>query len=269
MEKSFNKKPPLFYSKHKAIDKNLLEKLYQHYSTDNFIEFDPISIPHSFSKKEDIEVSAFLTASFSWGNRKMIIKNAHYLMNLLDNCPYDFCLNASLKERAKVCSFVHRTMNGDDMLFFINSIKNIILKHKSLGHWFETEYAKTNDLKKCIIMFRELFFTLEHNYRVEKHLSDILKNSAAKRMNMFLRWMIRKDEKEIDFGLWNIPASALYIPLDVHVGFAALELGLITINRNNWFTVQELTQNLRLYDAHDPIKYDFALFGLGMDLKKI
>lgn len=240
-------------------------KLYQ---TPDFIKTDPIQIPHRFSKKEDIEISAFLTSIIAWGIRKAIINNADKLMNLMDNAPYNFIKSASKTEIEKLKIFKHRTFNGDDCVFFIESLRNIYNNHYGLENVFTKKFAETNSLAESLIYFRTIFFELEHPKRVEKHLSDIHKNSAAKRLNMFLRWMIRESNGGVDFGLWkNIPTSALYIPLDVHVGNVARNLGLLTIKDNNWKAVIELTENLKKFDKNDPVKYDFALFGYGVNNK--
>ena len=238
------------------------------YQNIDFIQNDPIQIPHQFSKKEDIEISGFLTSVIAWGIRKSIINNANKLMSLMDNSPFEFVTKASGKEIEKVKSFKHRTFNGDDCTYFIKSLRNIYLNHNGLEKVFTTKFNETNSIAESLIYFRSIFFELEHPKRVEKHLSDINKNSAAKRTNMFLRWMIRDNKDGVDFGIWKeIPASALYIPLDVHVGNVARNLGLLTIKDNNWKAVQELTENLKTFDKNDPIKYDFALFAYGVNNK--
>lgn len=238
------------------------------YQNIDFIQNDPIQIPHQFSKKEDIEISGFLTSVIAWGIRKSIINNANKLMSLMDNSPFEFVTKASGKEIEKVKSFKHRTFNGDDCTYFIKSLRNIYLNHNGLEKVFTTKFNETNSIAESLIYFRSVFFELEHPKRVEKHLSDINKNSAAKRTNMFLRWMIRDNKDGVDFGIWKgIPASALYIPLDVHVGNVARNLGLLTIKDNNWKAVQELTENLKTFDKNDPIKYDFALFAYGVNNK--
>lgn len=238
------------------------------YQNRDFIQNDPIQIPHQFSKKEDIEISAFLTSVIAWGIRKSIINNANKLMSLMDNSPFDFIKSASEKEIEKVKSFKHRTFNGDDCAYFIKSLRNMYLNHNGLENVFTSKYNETNSLAESLIHFRSVFFELEHLKRVEKHLSDINKNSASKRVLMFLRWMVRDNVQGVDFGVWKgIPASALYIPLDVHVGNVARNLGLLTIKDNNWKAVVELTENLKKFDKNDPIKYDFALFGYGVNNK--
>lgn len=244
--------------------KEFLDEQVKVYNTTDFIAADPISIPHLFSKKEDIEISAFLTATISWGQRTTILKNAKWLFQQMDHAPHQFVLNASKKEIKQFDKFVHRTFNGTDCTFFIQSLKSIYGEHESMGHVFE-ELMTEHDMYYAIHHFRKLFFEMTHEKRTEKHFSDPLSNSACKRFNMFLRWMIRKDKSKVDFGLWNIPSSVLYCPLDVHSGRIARELGILERKQDDWKAVKELTENLLKLDANDPVKYDFALFGLGVN----
>jgi uncharacterized protein (TIGR02757 family) len=244
--------------------KSFLDEKAEQYEHPKFLEADPIQIPHSFSKKEDIEISAFLTATIAWGNRKSIINNAYRLMELLDNTPYDFVLNHQEADLDNLSSFVHRTFNGDDLKFFILALNNIYRNHGGLEAVF-TKHQESESLQETISNYKSLFFELEHLPRTQKHVSDPLKGSAAKRINMFLRWMVRPADKGVDFGLWkSIPASKLSCPLDVHSGNVARKLKLLKRKQNDAKALTELDNSLRKFDANDPVKYDFALFGLGV-----
>lgn len=243
--------------------KNFLDEKVEKFNQLSFIETDPIQVPRNFSQKENIEIAAFLTASIAWGNRQAIIKNAQRLMNLMDNQPYDFILNASLSDQKKLKSFVHRTFNGSDCIYFIQALKNIYQNYGGLQTVFETGYQHDNSIKTALIYFYSVFFELPGE-RTRKHVSNVEKGASAKRLNMFLRWMVRKDFKNVDFGIWDgIPASKLMLPLDVHTGNVARKLGLLQRKSNDWKAVEEVTSSLRKFDAGDPVKYDFALFGLG------
>lgn len=234
------------------------------YNNPKFIASDPIQIPHQFSKKEDIEIAAFLAATISWGNRTMIIKNAFKMMELLDNSPYDFIINHQERDLDSFNGFVHRTFNSFDFLQFIISLKHIYLNHNGLENALKIKDG-SNNYKTAIGNFKNLFFEVQHQQRTQKHVSDPLKNSAAKRINMFLRWMVRNDKAGVDFGIWQShnPAN-LSCPLDVHSGNVARKLKLLTRKQNDWKAVAELDTNLRKLDKNDPVKYDFALFGLGV-----
>ena len=244
--------------------KEFLDEKVILYNNPKFIESDPIQIPHLFSKKEDIEISGFLTAIISWGNRTMIIRNAHKMMELLDNSPHDFILNHQEKDLKSLEGFVHRTFNYIDFQQFIKSLQHIYLRHGGL----ETALAiqdQTKTYQTAIHNFKTLFFEVQHQQRTQKHISDPLKNSAAKRINMFLRWMVRNDKAGVDFGVWPTHnPSHLSCPLDVHSGNVARKLKLLPRKQNDWKAVAELDKNLRSLDASDPVKYDFALFGLGV-----
>ena len=232
------------------------------YENPNFIESDPISIAHRFDKKEDIEISAFLTATISWGQRKTILKNANSMMQLMDSSPFEFVINSKASDLKKLEVFVHRTFNGNDLTYFILSLQNIYKNHNSLEDLF---YSSSDNLRDGIQNFRTAFLSMPHEHRLEKHISSPLKNSACKRLNMFLRWMIRSNAKGVDFGIWSkIEASQLSCPLDVHSARVARKLGLLNRKQNDWKAVEELDLNLRQLDSKDPIKYDFALFGLGV-----
>lgn len=244
--------------------KEFLDSKVEQYNNRKFIESDPIQVPHLFSLKEDIEISGFLTATISWGNRKSIIKNAKRMMELLDNSPYDFVINHQEKDLEALLPFVHRTFNGDDFIQFIKSINHIYKEHIGLEGVF-SKNTENNSLQGSISKFKSIFFEQAHLVRTEKHISDPLKNSAAKRINMYLRWMIRNDNAGVDFGIWkNLSPSQLSCPLDVHSGNVARKLGLLTRKQNDAKALLELDKALRRLDPKDPVKYDFALFGLGV-----
>ncbi len=244
--------------------KDFLDSKVEQYNKPKFIESDPIQIPHQFNKKEDIEIAGFLTATISWGNRKSIINNAKRLMLLLDNSPCDFILNHTETDLEKLIPFVHRTFNGHDCIHFIKSLQHIYRNHNGLEAVF-LKHAGTDSLQNSIHHFKQYFFEIEHLSRTQKHISDPLKNSAAKRINMFLRWMVRNDNTGVDFGIWNsLSPAQLSCPLDVHSGNVARKLGLLNRKQNDAKGLLELDTNLRKFDAYDPVKYDFALFGLGV-----
>lgn len=240
----------------------LLEEKHDKFNRVSFIESDPISIPHLFSKPQDIEIAGFLASTIAWGQRVTIIKNANQLMQLMDLAPHDFVMNHVPADLKRLEKFKHRTFNGIDLTFFISSLKNIYQTHHSLENVF-AQYP--TNMQQSIHHFRNRFFELEHPQRTTKHVSDSMNNSAAKRINMYLRWMVRNDNRGVDFGLWkNIKPKDLMCPLDVHSGNVARKLGLLNRTQNDWKAVEELTTNLRKYDINDPIKYDFSLFGLGV-----
>jgi uncharacterized protein (TIGR02757 family) len=246
--------------------KLLLDEKVVEFNIVAFIEKDPILIPHQFEKKEDIEIAAFLTATIAWGQRISIVKNASKLMSLLHNQPFDFVLNCSEKDLKPLQYFVHRTFQGVDCICFIKALKNIYDNHGGLENVFTHEFQKNQSIYSCLQGFRNVFFEVDHPTRTLKHVSDVSKNASAKRLNMFLRWMVRSDNKGVDFGIWkSIPTSSLMLPLDIHTGNVARELGLLTRKQNDWTAVEELTQVLRTFDPIDPIKYDFALFGMGVN----
>lgn len=244
--------------------KEFLDEKVTLYNNPNFIESDPIQIPHRFSLKEDIEIAGFLSATIAWGNRKMIINSSNKLMDLMGNNPYDFVLSHQAHHLEKLDSFVHRTFNSEDARFFIKSLKNIYENHQGLESVFY-QNIKENSTQESISNFKNIFFEIAHPPRTTKHISDPLNGSAAKRINMFLRWMVRQDQAGVDFGIWkNIPMSALSCPLDVHSGNVARKLNLLSRKQNDAKALNELDNNLRLLDPNDPVKYDFALFGLGV-----
>lgn len=247
--------------------KSFLEDKYDKYNRPDFIESDPISIPHQFSKKEDIEIAGFLAATIAWGQRVTIINNANKLIKRMGNNPHDFIMSATQKDFKKFDDFVHRTFNGVDAVFFMKSLQNIYRNYGGLENAFTpTSSVKSDFTLNAITNFRTLFFSIEHPHRTGKHVSNPSENSSAKRLCMFLRWMVRTDKRGVDFGLWksNLLPSHLMCPLDVHSGNVARKLGLLKRTQNDWKAVEELTENLRKLDAKDPVKYDFALFGLGV-----
>ena len=244
--------------------KEFLDAKVIQYNNPKFIESDPIQIPHQFILKEDIEIAAFLTATIAWGNRKMIIKNAKSMMELLGNSPYDFVINHKEHHLENLEVFVHRTFNNIDLVYFITALRHIYKNHNGLETVF-SKYAEIDSLQNSIHHFKQIFFEIKHPLRTKKHVSDPAKGSAAKRINMFLRWMVRKDNTGVDFGIWEaLSPSALSCPLDVHSGNTARKLGLLTRKQNDAKALFELDTNLRELDAEDPAKYDFALFGLGV-----
>ena len=247
--------------------KSLLDAKYKLYNQKSFIESDPISIPHRFSKKQDIEISGFWTAILSWGQRVTIINKANQLMELMSESPHDFILNHTEKDRAAFLDFKHRTFNSIDTLYFLEWLQQYYRKNKSLESAFMIgQDLKAFNMQEALANFHKEFFSLpDYPARTKKHISNPGKNSSAKRINMFLRWMVRKDKKGVDFGIWNqIPLFALHIPLDVHVHRIALQLKLTSRKQSDWKTVVEITNNLKKLDPKDPGKYDYALFGLGV-----
>ena len=241
--------------------KSFLDQKAQEYESIGFISNDPIQIPHQFSKKEDIEIAAFLSATISWGNRVSILKSAKRIIDMMDYSPHQFILNHKEKDIKKLKGFVHRTFNEEDLVYFFKSLKNIYQKYGGLENLFSSNKIP---LQKRIHQFKKIFFELSHLKRTEKHVSDPLKGSAAKRINMFLRWMVRSNQKGVDFGIWkSISSSDLSLPLDIHSGGVARKLGLLKRKQNDAKALLELDTKLRKFDPIDPVRYDFALFGLG------
>ncbi|MFC2150996.1 TIGR02757 family protein [Bacteroidota bacterium] len=253
-----------FSRKHFEI-KEFLDEKVEKYNHPDFIISDPIQIPHLFSDKSDIEISAFLTSTIAWGQRVTIIKNMLKLISLMDHSPFDFVMNHTEKELERLNYFKHRTFNGEDCKFFIRSLKNILQNYGGLGELFQNLYFKEKNIFNVLIEFRKVFFEIKHAERTQKHISNVQKGASAKRLNMFLRWMVRGDNCGVDFGLWNkIPMSDLFLPLDVHTGNVARKLGLLKRKQNDWKAVEEITEVLRKFNPSDPVKYDYALFGLGV-----
>jgi uncharacterized protein (TIGR02757 family) len=246
-----------------AVKDFLDEKVIQ-YNNKAFIETDPVSIPHRFDRKEDIEIAGFLAATISWGNRKSIIKSASRILSMMDNSPYEFVVNFTTDESERFDGFVHRTFNHTDLAYFVTALKHIYLHKGGLENIF-THHVGKESILPAIHRFKKEFFSIPHPGRTEKHISDPVNGSVAKRINMFLRWMVRSDNRGVDFGLWkNITPAILSCPLDIHSGNVARKLGLITRNQNDLKALSELDNNLRLMDKDDPVKYDYALFGLGV-----
>jgi uncharacterized protein (TIGR02757 family) len=246
--------------------KTFLDEKFDEFNQPDFIENDPISIPHQFDKKEDIEIAGLLVATIAWGNRTSIIKNGNRLMKEMGYYPHEFIINATESDFIAFENFVHRTFNGTDTIFFLRSLQQIYLHHGGLEKIFTAGYQKNGNLAGTLNHFRNVFLSTPHEKRSEKHLADVAQKSSGKRLCMFLRWMVRNDNRGVDFGLWNeIPSSALMLPLDLHTGNTSRQLGLLERKQNDWQAVEEVTAKLRIFDAADPVKYDFALFGLGVN----
>ncbi|MDF1695468.1 MAG: TIGR02757 family protein [Saprospiraceae bacterium] len=248
--------------------KSFLDLKVKKYNIPGFIPLDPISIPHKYSIYQDIEITGFWTSILAWGQRVTIVNKANELFALMDNAPYDFILNHTESDRQKFESFKHRTFNFTDTLYFLEFLQNHYSNFSSLEDAFLEKGAFTS-VESSLIHFRNYFF--DHPFapdRTRKHIASPARKSTCKRLNMFLRWMVRKDDNGVDFGIWNkIPQSALMMPLDVHVERHGRNLGLLSRKQRDWQAVKELTNNLRKFDANDPVKYDFALFGMGVDSK--
>ncbi|WP_288435426.1 TIGR02757 family protein [uncultured Chryseobacterium sp.] len=244
--------------------KDFLNEKADQYNAPDFIENDPIQIPHRFSLKQDIEIAGFLAATISWGNRKSIINSADKMLDIMGNSPYDFVMNYSENDLKNIQDkSIHRTFNGQDFSYFIRQFHRIYKENDSLESLFEVKKTE-NSFLHAIERFRIGFLETE-KHRSHKHISSPYKNSSAKRIIMFLRWMVRKDKRGVDFGIWeNIDQKNLSIPLDVHTGNISRKLGLISRTQNDWKTVEELDIAIRKFDEKDPAKYDFALFGLGV-----
>ena len=245
--------------------KSFLDDKVEKFNTHKFIVDDPISIPHRYELKEDIEIAGFMASTIAWGKRAMILKSSNKILNYMGNSPYDFVMSFTENDLDKIDGSVHRTFNSIDLKYFLKAIRNIYENHGGL----ESAFAKNvsgSYLQSAIHDFKMIFFELPHEDRTLKHIGDPMKGSAAKKINMFLRWMVRKDNAGVDFGIWNsISPSQLSCPLDVHSGNIARQLGLLTRKQNDAKALSELDSSLRLLDSKDPVKYDFALFGLGVN----
>ena len=245
--------------------RELLERLHDRYNNESFIEADPISVPHSFTRPVDREIAGFLAATIAWGNRRAIVQSAHRMMRYMDNAPEDFVRNATETDMEYLRTYVHRTFNGVDFQDFVRGLRHIITEWGSVGNYFETRYEEHGDLRPVFSDFRRDFFAAEHDAHCEKHLSSIDKGAACKRLCMYLRWFVRHDDRGVDFGMWRrIPMSALYMPLDIHTGRMGRNLGLLNRKQSDWKAVEELTASLRELNADDPVRYDYSLFGLGI-----
>ncbi len=245
--------------------KEFLDLKVKEYNTSNFIPDDPVSVPHRFKKKQDIEIAGFIAAVFAWGQRKTIINKSVEFLELMDNDPHSFVLNHSAKDLKPFLNFKHRTFNPTDALYFIHFFNWFYSNNESLEQAF---IVKLNDvtIEGGLINFFDTFFSLpDHPNRTKKHVPTPARKSACKRINMYLRWMVRDDNCGVDFGLWKkIQPSQLVCPCDLHVDRVARKLGLIKRKQTDWLTALELTESLRKLDSNDPVKYDFALFGLGV-----
>lgn len=244
--------------------KEFLDQKVDQYQQPQFLESDPIQIPHRFSRKEDIEIAGFLVATIAWGNRTTILNSGRKMMELMDNAPFDFIRNHQVSDLTGLASFVHRTFQGEDFQYFVRALQHIYKQYGRLETALKPRAMETN-YKNAIAQFKQVFFELNPAYRTLKHVSDPHKNSAAKRIHMYLRWMVRSQDRGVDFGLWNTHKTAnLSCPLDVHSGRVARKLGLLSRKQNDWKAVVMLDDSLRKMDRNDPVKYDFALFGLGV-----
>lgn len=246
---------------------DLLEEQVAIYNQPTFIENDPISIPHQFNQQQDIEIMGFWSAMLAWGQRKTIINKSIELIERMDGAPYDFILNHEEKDREKLVSFKHRTFQTIDTLYFLAFLQFHYRQHDSLEWAFSQHLPReAPTIEPALIGFHEYFFSLsDAPKRTRKHIATPARKSTCKRLNMFLRWMVRNDQKGVDFGLWKqIKTSQLLMPLDVHVDRIARRLGLIERKQTDWKSVLELTDRLRVFNAEDPVRYDFALFGMGV-----
>lgn len=245
--------------------KQFLEDKYLQYNTKDFIPPDPVSIPHRFTRKEDIEIAGFLTSAISWGQRTTILRNANSLMERMEEQPYEFIISASETDINSFQNFVHRTFNGEDCIYFLKSLRNIYVFHGGLEKVISQGMLKSGNMMDALAYFRSVFFDLPFEQHVLKHIPNTFRNASAKRLNMFLRWMVRKDSVGVDFGIWkSLNTDCLMCPLDVHTGNVARKIGLLERKQDDRKAVEELTNNLRKFDPADPVKYDFALFGLGI-----
>lgn len=249
--------------------KNLLDERIELYNKKSFIEKDPICIPHRFQKKQDIEIAGFFAAIFAWGNRTTIIHKSDLFLNLMGMAPADFVLNFEESDLKPFLAFKHRTFNASDAIFYLHFFKDFYSAHPSLEHFFAS--ASQKPIEEGLNNFYGA--VCSHPYfqkRNAKHISAPFKKSRCKRLNMFLRWMVRKDNQGVDFGIWkSVRPADLLCPLDVHVEKVARKLGLIKRKASDWQSVLELTENLKLFDPNDPVKYDFALFGLSTEERLI
>lgn len=245
--------------------KALLDEAYERFATPAFVADDPVQVPRAFARREDAEIMGFLTATIAWGQRRTIIANAWRLARLMDERPFDFVMHADGADLRHVGAFVHRTFNGADLRHFIRGLRHLYTAHGGIEAAF-LEQGALGGMGQAIARFKRRFFEPRHRPRTRKHVADPSKGSNAKRINLFLRWMARPGDRGVDLGLWQRIAPAdLMVPLDVHTGRVARELGLLARKQDDWRAVEELTAALRAFDAKDPVKYDIALFGLGVE----
>ena len=245
-----------------------LNLLVEEYNCPSFIEDDPISIPHQFSQLQDIEIAGFFAAIFAWGQRKTIINKSNDLLTRMDNAPHQFITQHNESDLKSLRGFVHRTFNETDVLYFVERLKQFYADHNSLEQAFAKHLTPTSKtVESALVGFYNDFFNLEFApKRTQKHIASPAKNSTCKRINLYLKWMVRQDDCGVDFGCWQeIQASQLFIPLDVHVERYARQLNLLTRKQRDWKAVKELTKSLRQFDEKDPVKYDYALFGYGVN----
>lgn len=248
--------------------REFLDALCAKYNCRAFVADDPISVPHRYVRAEDIEIAGFLAATIAWGQRPTIVRNAQRMMELMDDAPYQYITQSDPTDWEALSPFVHRTFNGEDFVYFVRALQHIYLHHGGLGGFFRDSFRRHHDMKAVLSEFWNLFFVPELGapLRAKRHLSSVDKGAACKRLNMYLKWMVRKDAGGVDFGLWSdvIPASALYLPLDVHTANTSRALGLLSRRQNDWRAVEEVTAVLRSFDPVDPVRYDYALFCAGM-----
>lgn len=244
--------------------KDFMDSKVAAYNRPQFLEDDPLQVPRLFSRKEDIEISGFLTATIAWGNRRTIIRNAGSMMELMDRAPYDFVMRHEASDLPPLENFVHRTFNGTDLICFIKALKHLYMHKGGLEGVFSRN-ATALSTQPAISALRKEVLEIPYPARSAKHLPDPARGSAAKRLNMFLRWMVRDGAAGVDFGIWKqLSPAQLSCPLDVHSGNVARKLGILTRRQNDAKAVQELDRQLREWDVEDPVRYDFALFGLGV-----
>ena len=246
----------------------ILEEAYDRYARPEFILDDPIQVPRHFSDRKDAESIGFITATISWGQRRSIINNAWKLVRAMDESPHDFIINASDAELDRFSNFVHRTFNAIDLRQFILSIRHLYRRYDGLEEAFLQD-GKAGEMNGAISRFKQRFFEIDHPKRTTKHVSDPAKGSSAKRINMYLRWMVRSADRGVDLGLWKkIKPSELLLPLDVHTGRISRELGLLKRKQDDRKAVEEVTAALRLIDPLDPVRFDIALFGMGVSASR-
>ncbi len=248
----------------------LLEQHYHRFHQPDFIPHDPITIPHMFSQKQDIEIAGLFAGILAWGQRKTIINKCRELMERMDHAPYDFILHHQADDLKKLLGFKHRTFNEEDLLYFVDYLQRVYQRHESLEEVFVKGMELGNgDMESALVYFQKDFSAAEHfPRRTQKHIATPARKSACKRLNMYLRWMVRSEEGGVDFGLWKkIKPAQLICPCDVHVDRIARRLGLLRRKQTDWQAALELTENLKTFDPEDPVKYDFALFGIGIEEK--